>query len=105
MLRVLLAEDHKIVRQGTRLYLETKGIEVVAEAETGREAACSFFRLLDNRLSDRAYLAGEAFSMADILALCSVDFAAGAVGLTPEADQRHLARWHAEVSARPSADA
>lgn len=38
MIRVLLAEDHKIVRQGTRLYLETAGIEVVGEATTGREA-------------------------------------------------------------------
>lgn len=38
MTRVLLAEGHKIVRQGTRLYLESAGIEVVGEATTGREA-------------------------------------------------------------------
>ncbi len=38
MIRVLLAEDHKIVRQATRLYLESMGIEVVGEATTGREA-------------------------------------------------------------------
>lgn len=38
MLQVLLAEDHKIVRQGTRLYLENKGVAVVGEATTGREA-------------------------------------------------------------------
>jgi two-component system, NarL family, response regulator LiaR len=38
MIRVLLAEDHNIVRQGTRLYLESMGIEVVGEATTGREA-------------------------------------------------------------------
>jgi DNA-binding NarL/FixJ family response regulator len=38
MLRILLAEDHKIVRQGTRLYLESEGIEVVGEATNGREA-------------------------------------------------------------------
>ena len=38
MVRVLLAEDHKIVRQGTRLYLESKGVEVVGEATNGREA-------------------------------------------------------------------
>lgn len=35
---VLLAEDHKIVRQGTRLYLEGKGVQVLGEAATGREA-------------------------------------------------------------------
>lgn len=38
MIRVLLAEDHKIVRQGTRLYLESVGVEVVGEATTGVEA-------------------------------------------------------------------
>ena len=37
MLNVLLAEDHKILRQGTRLYLEGKGINVVGEAANGRE--------------------------------------------------------------------
>lgn len=37
-MRVLLAEDHKIVRQGTRLYLESMGVDVVGEATTGPEA-------------------------------------------------------------------
>jgi len=34
----MLAEDHKIVRQGTRMYLESMGIEIVGEATTGVEA-------------------------------------------------------------------
>lgn len=37
-MRVLLAEDHNLVRQGTRLFLEAEGIEVVGEAANGREA-------------------------------------------------------------------
>lgn len=37
-MRVVLAEDHPIVRQGTRLFLESVGISVVGEATTGREA-------------------------------------------------------------------
>ncbi|HCB50390.1 MAG TPA: DNA-binding response regulator [Chloroflexi bacterium] len=38
-IRVLLAEDHTIVRKGLRALLEdAKGIEVVDEAENGREA-------------------------------------------------------------------
>lgn len=36
--RVLLADDHLIVRQGLRTILEQAGIEVVAEAGDGREA-------------------------------------------------------------------
>jgi NarL family two-component system response regulator LiaR len=38
MVRVLLAEDHKIVRQGTRMYLEHMGVEIIGEATTGVEA-------------------------------------------------------------------
>lgn len=37
-IRVLLAEDHKMVRQGTRLYLESMGVTVIGEAKTGTEA-------------------------------------------------------------------
>ena len=37
-MKVLLAEDHKIVRQGTRLYLESMGVEVIGEATNGQEA-------------------------------------------------------------------
>ncbi|MDX2138616.1 MAG: response regulator transcription factor, partial [Chloroflexota bacterium] len=37
-MRVLLAEDHKIVRQGTRMYLESMGVEIVGEATNGVEA-------------------------------------------------------------------
>lgn len=38
MIRVLLADDHKIVRQGTKLYLESMGVEIVGEAVNGFEA-------------------------------------------------------------------
>jgi len=38
MITVLLAEDHKMVRQGTRLYLESMDVTVVGEATNGREA-------------------------------------------------------------------
>src|SRR5262249_38051638 len=35
MLRVLLAEDHSVVRQGIKLYLESRGVEIVGEAPNG----------------------------------------------------------------------
>lgn len=38
MVSVLLVEDHKVVRHGTRLYLESEGIDVIGEATNGREA-------------------------------------------------------------------
>ena len=41
MIKVVLAEDHTIVRQGLRSILEQQpGIKVIAEAENGREAVC-----------------------------------------------------------------
>jgi two-component system, NarL family, response regulator NreC len=39
--RILLADDHTIVRQGLRAILEREGYEVVAEASDGREAIAS----------------------------------------------------------------
>jgi two-component system, NarL family, response regulator NreC len=37
-LRIVLADDHHIVRQGLRVLLEREGLQVVAEATDGREA-------------------------------------------------------------------
>jgi NarL family two-component system response regulator LiaR len=37
-IRVLIADDHAVVRQGLRAFLSSQGIEVVAEATTGNEA-------------------------------------------------------------------
>jgi len=37
-LRIILADDHHIVRQGCRILLEREGLEVVGEAAEGREA-------------------------------------------------------------------
>ena len=59
---------------------------------------------LDDVLADREYIAGERFTVADIVALCAVDFGrVSKIKLQP--DQKHLARWHEHVSARPSAKA
>jgi len=37
-MRILLADDHEVVREGLRVLLEREGFEVVAEASDGREA-------------------------------------------------------------------
>jgi DNA-binding NarL/FixJ family response regulator len=51
-LRILLADDHQLVRQGFRALLERHGFEVVAEAANGREAV----RLADRHHPDVAVL-------------------------------------------------
>ena len=38
MMRVLLADDHALFRDGLRSLLEARGVEVIGEARNGREA-------------------------------------------------------------------
>jgi len=73
--------------------------------EIMREQVSSRFDWLERELAQRDYLAGSRFTVADITALCAIDF--GKVSnLRIQADTHpHLAGWHARVSARPSAKA
>ena len=74
-------------------------------ADIMRENVCTRFDWIDQELAQREYLAGPRFSVADITALCAIDF--GKVSnLRIKADTHpHLAAWHARVSGRPSAKA
>lgn len=74
-------------------------------AELARGLVRDAFRFLDAELAKRPFVAGDAYSMADILALTTFDFAGQLNQLHPEPEQKSLLRWHAEVSARPSAKA
>src|SRR5699024_7320540 len=62
------------------------------------------FDFLDRHLANSEYVAGKRFSIADITALCAIDFAR-VVKLRIGEDRPHLARWHEDVAARPSANA
>jgi glutathione S-transferase len=73
-------------------------------AEANRPRVIEFVRMLDKELADRPFVAGERYTVADITALCAVDFMKPARVPMPE-DVPNLKRWHAEVSARPSARA
>jgi glutathione S-transferase len=70
-----------------------------------RELVGNRFDWLESELAQREYLAGPRFTVADITALCAVDF--GKVSnLRLNADSHpRLAAWHARVGARPSAKA
>jgi glutathione S-transferase len=78
--------------------------QIPALVERGRARAQKFFKLMDARLADREFVAGERYSIADITTLVAVDFA-GWIKLTIPDDCPHLRRWHAAVAARPSARA
>ena len=78
---------------------------IPALAERGKNAMLRFYESLNAARDDSAFVAGETFSIADITALCTIDFAAGAARV-PIPDQcSNVQRWHADVSSRPSAEA
>ncbi|NCV70994.1 MAG: glutathione S-transferase family protein, partial [Betaproteobacteria bacterium] len=69
-----------------------------------RTRALQTMTWLDGELAGRSHIAGEDYSLADIVAQCA--FVLGkAVSLRIPAAQANLMRWFAEVSARPTARA
>ncbi len=70
----------------------------------GRARAEAFFQMLDQRLAEHEFICGECFSLADITALVTVDFADW-IKLNISTEQAHLKRWYDAVSSRPSAEA
>jgi len=72
--------------------------------EANKQRAIETMRWLDKELATRRFIAGEAFTIVDITALCEIDFA-HALGVSMPSDCGALNEWHARVSARPSAKA
>ncbi|MFM8795364.1 MAG: glutathione S-transferase family protein [Betaproteobacteria bacterium] len=80
-------------------------IEQVPEvASWARGRALHAMGWLDLELAGRRHMAGEDYSMADIVAQCALVLGK-AVGLRVSPDMPHLSRWFAEVTARPTARA
>ena len=73
-------------------------------AERGRARTARFFDLLDDRLQVSPWLAGDAFSLADLTAYVFVDFAR-VIRMRPPEDRTALRDWMARIALRPSAQA
>lgn len=78
--------------------------QIPALAERGRLRVQHFQEQMDARLGKSEFIAGPHYSIADITALITIDFAVRAKMPIPE-NYEHLRRWYAQVSARPSAKA
>jgi len=78
--------------------------QVPAWAEANKPRILEFIAFLDGELKDRRYIAGDSFTVADITGLVSIDFMKPAKLVMPD-ELKYLKRWHADVSARPSAAA
>ncbi len=70
-------------------------------AQRGLLRVQQFFQTLETQLTAHPFVAGAAFSIADITAVVAVDFAR-VVKQKPGEAHPHLQRWRAEMALRPS---
>jgi glutathione S-transferase len=78
--------------------------QVPAWGEANKPKAQEILQIMDQELGKRRFIAGDDYTVADITALVAVDFTRPARVERPQGLD-NLARWHQEVSARPSAKA
>ena len=76
--------------------------QITELAKRGELRLGRFFSKIDPQLGTYEFLAGDAFSFADITALCAIDFGISRRLVIPE-NCSNVRRWHAQVSSRPSA--
>lgn len=72
--------------------------------ESNKDAYAGALKWLDRELADREFIAGDAYTMADICALTTVDFAKW-IGLPVPEEHGNVIAWRDRVAARPSARA
>ncbi len=70
--------------------------------ERGRRRITIFMGKMDGQLNHGDYVVGDAFTVADISLLVTVEFAAR-IKVSIADDMHNLRRWYEQVSARPAA--
>src|SRR5262245_59029011 len=100
----LLAGVSHIFRNSHPAMKEMEVPQVPAWAEANKPRVREFIALLDSELRDRPFIAGDAFTVADITGLVAVDFMKPAKLAVPD-ELKNLKRWHADIAVRPSASA
>jgi glutathione S-transferase len=79
--------------------------QIPALIERSKQRVRNFYADFDARLAQVPFIAGDAFSVADITAVVTVDFATKAAGLPIEPELRSLKLWYDAVSTRASVSA
>ena len=88
----------------THKYTAHLGTQYKDFGEASRVRSIKAMHWLNAELQDREFIATDHFSMADIVALTTIDFATF-IGIETPPELTHLGAWHTRVSARPSAAA
>lgn len=79
--------------------------QIPALVERSKRRVANFYADFDARLKEVPFVAGAAFSAADITALVTVDFATSALKAPIPNSFGALQRWYETVAARPSSSA
>lgn len=82
-------------------------LELYQNADWGRANLRRFLaemERMDEQLADRPFVGGTSYSIADITALCAIDYGAFVDVGVPE-NLGNLRRWYETVASRPSANA
>lgn len=90
--------------QNTHEFFKGRIPQVPEYGEVCRKHALTRLAWLDGELASREFIAGDRYTVADITALCGIDFGR-VTGIRIDPAQKNLQRWHEAVSARPSAKA
>ena len=93
-----------IFRHGHPAMAKMQVPQVRQWAEINKPRVTEFLEILNDALAGRKFVAGDKFSVADITGLVAIDFMKPAK-LELSEPYQHVRRWHAEISARPSAAA
>lgn len=75
--------------------------QIAELGQRGLARARQFFATLDEHLAGRDFIAADQFSVADITAVVTVDFAR-VIRLKPDETLPHLLRWRAAMAQRPA---
>jgi glutathione S-transferase len=105
-----LRMDHELSQMITLVFVHSSDfyrgrVEQIPEvANWARGRAIETMTWLDRELAGRRHIAGENYTLADIVAQ-SACVLGKAVGLRIPSDMTNLSRWFTEVTARPTARA
>ena len=100
----LLMPIAQVVRHTHPRMAEMESPQVPDWAAVNRPRALHAMTIVNETLSDRPFITGDRFTVADVTGLVALDFAKPARILIPP-ELVHLNRWHEALKARPSAAA
>lgn len=76
--------------------------QIPALVERGRQRVANFYADLETRLAEVLFVAGDRFSVADITAVVTIDFATKALSLPIPGGHAASSHWYASIAGRPS---